>query len=270
MVTWVIEKGVFLESGRALERAVVDAGHQVVAWEDRWWSDQAWPDLSSGPVVFRGCLENAARVARAIPWAPGSFCNVEEFFCSNWYPDAESWLLHDEWKLTTVRELSADAQSVLASTRIAGSVFVRPDSPLKPFSGRVLPVESVSLKSLDHGFYYDDLDLPIIVAPVRAVTREWRYIIAAQRVVAGSAYEADGRNPKPDDPRGEPWQFAQSVAGSLSAPESVYVADVCEADGELRLLELNPFSGADLYACNSAEIVAAVSNLATDLWGVER
>ena len=25
--------------------------------------------------------------------------------------------------------------------------------------------------------------------------------------------------------------------------------DVCEADGRLWLLELNPFSGADLYAC---------------------
>jgi hypothetical protein len=35
--------------------------------------------------------------------------------------------------------------------------------------------------------------------------------------------------------------------------------DICEADGELRLLELNPFSGADLYACRLDDVVAAVS-----------
>lgn len=35
--------------------------------------------------------------------------------------------------------------------------------------------------------------------------------------------------------------------------------DVCEADGRLRLLELNPFSGADLYACDRREVVATVS-----------
>jgi hypothetical protein len=38
--------------------------------------------------------------------------------------------------------------------------------------------------------------------------------------------------------------------------------DVCEADGQLWLLELNPFSGADLYACNCQDIVAAVGGAA--------
>jgi hypothetical protein len=53
------------------------------------------------------------------------------------------------------------------------------------------------------------------------------------------------------------------VAGKLNQPEDVYVIDICEADGELRLLELNPFSGADLYACRGDDVVAAVSEAAT-------
>lgn len=52
---------------------------------------------------------------------------------------------------------------------------------------------------------------------------------------------------------------AARIAGELEAPEEVYVLDVCEPDGHLRLLELNPFSGADLYACDRREVVAAVS-----------
>ncbi|MEO1619385.1 MAG: DUF4343 domain-containing protein, partial [Planctomycetota bacterium] len=53
--------------------------------------------------------------------------------------------------------------------------------------------------------------------------------------------------------------FAQTVANAIPAPADVYVLDVCECDGELRLLELNPFGGADLYACDAVSIVGAVT-----------
>ena len=265
-VTWVIENGVFSGSGTAVSNAAKAAGHTVVPWDDRWWSDTQWPELSTGPVVFRGCLENAARVATEIAWKPGSFCDTAAFACSAWYPNAKPWLIHDEWKATTVKELTDDPAKVLSSTGITGSVFIRPDSPLKPFSGRVLAVDAISLRSLDHGFYYDDLDLPVIVATVKSVSREWRYVVVDGQVVAGSSYEADSRKATSDDPGGESWAFAQSVAESLKAPDSVYVVDVCEAGGELRLLELNPFSGADLYACKADIVVEEVSRCAEEEW----
>src|SRR3954447_10960778 len=79
----------------------------------------------------------------------------------------------------------------------------------------------------------------------------------------GSAYASDGRSALPDDPSGLPWAFASQVAEHLDPPEDVYVMDVCEVDGQLRLLELNPFSGADLYACDCHAVVAAVTRAAT-------
>jgi hypothetical protein len=39
----------------------------------------------------------------------------------------------------------------------------------------------------------------------------------------------------------------------------MYVLDVCDCDGALKLLELNPFSGADLYAADPDTVVRAVS-----------
>jgi hypothetical protein len=39
----------------------------------------------------------------------------------------------------------------------------------------------------------------------------------------------------------------------------VYVLDVCESEGRLHLLDLGPFSGADLYACDREAVVWAVS-----------
>lgn len=248
---WVLEEGVFA-SGFSLRQAALDAGHHVTSWDDSWWLDGGWPRLAEQAVVFHGSLGNAARIRRELPWQPGAFCDVSAFACSAWYPRAERWLLNRDWSYMT-------AQDLVANPPAADRVFVRPDSPLKPFSGRVLERDRIDLAALDFGFYYDDPALPVVVAPVRDVGREWRYVVIEGRVVAGSAYQADGRRALPDDPGGAAWRFASEVADAMERPEAVYVLDVCESDGALRLLELNPFSGADLYACDAAAVVEAVA-----------
>jgi glutathione synthase/RimK-type ligase-like ATP-grasp enzyme len=88
------------------------------------------------------------------------------------------------------------------------------------------------------------------------------FVVADREVVAGSGYAAEGRRALPETIGSEPWAFAAEVAAELDPPEDVYVLDVCESDGRLRLLELNPFSGADLYACDADNIVSAVSRVA--------
>ncbi len=248
---WILEEAVFA-SGFSLADAARAAGHRVTSWDDAWWSNQGWPRRVDSPTVFHGSLGNAARIRREVGWHPGAFCDVDAFRCAAWYPTAAAWLLHQSWTLTSARAL-VEAQPH------ADAVFVRPDSPLKPFSGRVLQPDAITLAALDYGFYFDDPELPVVVAPVRSVTREWRYVVVHGRVVAGSAYQADGRRALPDDPTGEAWAFAAKVAAKVPAPEAVYALDVCESDGDLHLLELNPFSGADLYACDAAAVVEAVA-----------
>ncbi|MEO1530294.1 MAG: ATP-grasp domain-containing protein [Planctomycetota bacterium] len=143
-------------------------------------------------------------------------------------------------------------------------MFVRPDSPLKPFSGRVLEVADVSLAKLDHGFYFDDESLPIVVCPIRDVGREWRFVVFHASVVAGSAYDAGTRSATADQPASDAWDFAQTVASTIPAPADAYILDVCESEGDLCLLELNPFGGADLYACDARSIVRALAGAASD------
>jgi len=262
--TWVIERDVFSSSDDEFAAAIESCGGRVVLWDDAWWMNSGWPKLNDGPVVYRGCLANAARVAEEVDWKPGAFCNTAEFNCTAWYPDAASWLLNKQWVRATVESLVASPDEALREIGSPGKFFVRPDSPLKPFSGRVLESNNLTLKALDHGYYYDDASIPVIAAPVVTVDKEWRYVVVKGEVVAGSAYEADGRTAKSDDPSGEPWAYAQSVAQSLSAPEPVYVLDVCMSGGQLHLLELNPFSGADLYACDPKAVIEAVSKVAQD------
>jgi hypothetical protein len=262
-VTWVLEADVFPASHALMRDAVRGVSAEVVRWKDDWLVDESWPRLSARTVIFHGSLGNAALVAERLPWRPGSFCDTQGFHCSRWYPRVDRWLLHRTWTLSSVEELVTAAPDVLARIGAPDRFFVRPDSPLKPFSGRVVERDKISLAALDYGFYYDDKELPVIVAPVRAVHREWRYVVVAREVVAGSAYQADGRAALPDEPGGEPWAFASALTRELDAPQDVYVLDVCEADGALFLLELNPFSGADLYACDRPAVVTAVSEFAT-------
>jgi ATP-grasp domain, R2K clade family 3 len=233
-----------------------------------WWTRAiAWcgsegaselPALdATEPMLFHGSLGLAAAAAKA--WSPGAFCKTDAFHCSAWYPLARRWLLHRDYRVLPASALCRMQIDIGEALGSPNALFIRPDSPLKPFSGRVLPVGSISLRALDFGFYFDDAELPVVAAPVRKVEREWRYLVVDQRVVAGSAYSAEGREPLADDPSGEPWKFAQTIAAELPAPEAVYVLDVCAAEGELRLLELNPFSGADLYAMDPAAVVREVS-----------
>jgi len=239
-------------------QAVVDGGHRLVEWDDEWWLTEAWPNIDEYRVTFHGSLENADRIKRELAWNPGAFCETSEFFCSSWYPRAAAWLVQRPWHRYAASDFVASAQSILTELS-TDRIFVRPDSPLKPFAGRVLNAGQVSLKEIDFGLYYDDPMLPVIVAPAREIGREWRYVIVGREVIAGSAYAADGRRAVQDDSQGAAWQFAHQVAGQLDPPEEVYVLDVCESEGTLWLLELNPFSGADLYACDPRAVVEAVS-----------
>jgi len=46
---------------------------------------------------------------------------------------------------------------------------------------------------MDHGFYYDDPEIAVVVAPVQQVQAEWRFVVIGKEVVTGSGYVADSR-----------------------------------------------------------------------------
>ena len=257
---WVSESGVFPPSHRARIRgATAASGHRLVDWDDAFWTE-GLPDLT-GSVVFHGSLGNAHRLQHESTWSPGAFCDTEAFRCSAWYPRAAPWLLHRRFEVLPLEALVEDPLSAFERVGAGPHAFFRPDSPLKPFSGRVLGLEAVSLAAFDHGFYFDDASLPVVIAPLCTVQQEWRFVVVDRRVVAGSGYIANGRRPIAQAPQTPAWAYASDIAAELEPPEPVYVLDVCDTPDGMRLLELNPFSGADLYACDLEAVVDAIATL---------
>lgn len=265
-VVWVLEREMFPRSHAVMCAAVRGAGCELREWRDDW-RESGGPALAEGAVVFHGSLGNAAAIRGRFPWRPGAYCDTPAFHCSAWYSQAREFLLHDQWRILPANELVATARSVADALDAGEELFVRPGSPLKPFSGRVVQVGRLSLRALDFGFYYEDECLPVVVAPVRKVTHEWRYVVANGTIIAGSAYDATRSASGPDTPHAASWRFAEEIAGHIPAPEAVYILDICQAEGRLHLLELNPFSGADLYACDREAVVRAVSELARESLG---
>ena len=261
-VTWILESDIFPNSHGRLREAVDAAGHRIVESRDDWWLHEPPEFDRMVPIVFHGSLGNAAVIEMKAIWFPGSFCPVNEFCCTAWYPRASPWLLHRDWRCLPANELIAGAADVAAEIGCDDRVFVRPDSPLKPFSGRVLNVNSISLKTLDHGFYYEDVTLPVVVAPVVDVGREWRFVVVEGLVVAGSGYDADTRRATDSGGDVPARLLANEVASTMLPPCPVYVLDICQVGDEFRLLEVNPFGGADLYDCDSEAIVETVSDYA--------
>lgn len=256
---WLLELDMFPERAPLLAAAARRAGHRVTPWNDDWWGNGRFAAVTGEPMLLHGSLGNASKIKQLGRWRPGAFCDVDAFQCSTWYPAATRWLLNRRTVFTTVAEACADPAKVFAEFGGAGRLFLRPDSPLKPFSGRVVSLEALTPAALDHGFYYDDLSLPILAAPETKVGREWRFAVVEGAIVTGSEYDPDGRTPRRPAEPGAAWSFAAEIAGALPPPERVYVLDVCETAEGLRLLELNPFSGAALYHCEPNIIVDRVA-----------
>ena len=161
--------------------------------------------------MFHGSLGNAAAIAERLDWLPGSFCKTAAFYCSAWYNAARPWLLHQDWRILPAEQFAAHAPAICTELGCRDRVFVRPDSPLKPFAVDVLlNVDDVTLDWLDYGFYYDDATLPIVVAPVQSVGSEWRFVVVRSHVLLRAVRMTRQRVRLFDTPASEAWGFWQT------------------------------------------------------------
>jgi hypothetical protein len=273
-VWWWIETGVFPHTAPRViaaidELAASGAGVRWLPYED---GQPPVAPPAGACVVFWGSLGAVYEQRVAARWTPGAIGELERFRCSAYQAQlgegggGDARFANAGAVFTTVSELVGDPRAVLGRLGDPARVFVRPDSAAKPFSGRTLEVASLSLAALDYGFYYDDAQLPIAVSAVKQIGREWRFVVADGALVASSEYVASRRGAGAEVPDAAR-EVADRVARAAWQAAPVYVVDVGEVNAgpALRVMELNPFSGADLYACDAHAVVEAVSRVARRL-----
>ncbi|QDU54554.1 ATP-grasp domain-containing protein [Aeoliella mucimassa] len=251
---------------QGFEAKVIGAPKPPYRWDDlkHTYRDE-FPAGSC--VVAHGDIELVTRIGQEQIWTPGVFGTVPNYFCSNYYCYFGEYLLNSDYAMLPFGELGRRRDWLLDFFGQEGKVFIRPDSPLKLFAGQMVTTSRFEADLEFMGFYDFPVESLVVVSPPQKITREWRFVVADQQVVAGCLYTADGKNVLEPEYDAQAFELAQQVASQGYEPDPVWIVDICRTKkGAYRLLEIGGFSFANLYACNKADVVAAVSKVAMRLW----
>ena len=139
-------------------------------------------------------------------------------------------------------------------------LFVRPDSGFKTFAGQVVRYGTIDedIKTLDElsGVMPETM---ILVNTTQKLQGEFRFVISDGKIIAGSEYRWDGKLDIRRDWTPECEELAQRVASHEWQVDIAYTCDIALLDGDVKVIELNGFSSAGLYACDLDKVVKGVS-----------
>ena len=258
-MTWIIENEAFA-GGDILLPALKALKKDIILWDDTFWNTEEYKSFPKD-FIFHGSLGNVAKLEKKFPLHPGLTYNEVNFSYSGIDEYYHEYLLNKDCIFTFISEVLSKPD--LLKELKTEKIFARPDSPFKEFSGRVLPSKNLTPAHFDYGFYHDDINLPIVLAPFKSIEKEFRFICVGNRIVTGCDYVADGRKggrtviPEDNEPA---FIFAKKIADEEKIRAAAYVIDVCISNGNFYLVEINPFSGADLYHCDAKIIIESIED----------
>jgi ATP-grasp domain, R2K clade family 2 len=271
-VTWVIERHIFEEEQElALIAEVKKQGGEVKLIDPlskhnfNYW-DEGYL-LEDKSVVFRGSL-NIGKKARQQAWYPGVIMDIKNFNCSTYYTYWGQWMLNKHYWLMPLAELYRDnfiedCLESLYCPYYSDKVFIRPDSGMKQFAGGLFNLSDLSsLKGIEP-------ETLILVAPIKQVDREWRFVVCDNKVITGSQYFEKGEYVSSQDSylNNKAADYLDMTLKNINwLPDQIYCVDVCESEGEFSILELNSFSCSALYNCDLSKVVEVANNIAIREW----
>lgn len=148
---------------------------------------------------------------------------------------------------------------------ISNSVFMRPDSGLKSFTGKVIKEEDFE-KEWAWIEEFTDPESLIVISTPKNIKKEWRFIVASKSVITGSLYNEEGKFKCLKEFPMEALDLAQDIAESYN-PDPMFTVDVCQGfDDKYYVLEVGAFSCAGLYSCDMGRIVEHASLIANREW----
>lgn len=277
-VTWVIERHIFEEEQElALIAEVRRQGGEVKVidplskhnfdYETSYW-------LEDRPVVFRGSLNIGKRTCQHA-WYPGVIMDKKNFNCSTYYTYWGKWMLNKDYWMMPIAELSFKKDFILDCLEglycpyyaKGKQVFIRPDSGIKQFAGGFFNLNDLSsLKNIEPSTL-------VLIAPVKQVDREWRFVVCDNKVITGSQYYEKGEYVnKPNSYTSYGYytaalSYLSHVLAQITwQPDPIYTVDVCESKEEFSILKLNSFSCSALYNCDLSKVVEAANQVAIRKW----
>lgn len=273
-VGWLLDGNLFEDYLDDLVAAIHDCGHLSVAL-NRPNAPYSWDDTGKAYrkafprgacVVTHADIDLALRVRNDAYWSPGVFATLPNYFCSHYFAHLGRFLLNSDYIMLPFSEMRRQKEFLLDTLGRQGQIFVRPDSPLKIFTGQIVSASTYE-KDLDFLAFYDfPCESLVIVSSPKTIERESRFVIVNGIVVAGSEYKI-GENTKLTTADHPSMHLAEEIAKGGFQPDRAWVLDTCRtSDGRNHLLEIGAFGFANLYGCDKRAVVEAVSKAALAVW----
>lgn len=262
---WAIEAGVYGAEATPLLEEIRHRGMPIDLISHR--SLVKGEPIPGGPaprdeagVIACGTYPFARQVQLHTRWRPGAWCDLENFRCTAYYSYFGEYLLNSSYAIMAGVEAVRQRDWLFSTFGRGGRVFARPADCQKLFVGRCIALDD--FRDALAPARYDPTALVVVSSP-KEIGREWRFVVAGDRVVAASRYADSGRRDVARGCPGEVREHAERILSEVSwRPDPIFMMDLCESEDGLRLVELNGFSCSWIYECDPVAVVDAVVALA--------
>lgn len=174
-------------------------------------------------------------------------------------------LLNTDHSIYTYSALLHNKWDVYQKFAVDASIFIRPCSTLKQFSGCLLDIQDFDNATTEYSKNPDVFKEAIFVSSPKKIRAEWRFICSKNNVVASSLYLYQGLRSLVKGAPPKAIKIAQNVVDNSEGFPNMFVVDVCLLEnGEYKLVELNPLGSSGLYACDRAAIIKEIVNIYDD------
>lgn len=267
---WIIEKDNFWEGQPDVLTPELEAQKtdyqfvQYIPFQDAQSETIKYSDNEC--VICYGSLNFINGLRTKAKWTPSFWYETKQFLCSTYYAYMGKYLLNDKHCFVTLNELKRNKQFFFQTFGKNNSIFIRPDSGNKQFTGHVAWMSDFEDKLDKLSYGQLGPDLLIVVSEPKTVYREYRFVVCDRKIVSGCTYNVNGKHQEESMVDGKAWKLAEKIANEEWRPDIVYAIDIAETEDGYKLLEVNAFNCAGFYAGHMPSIICEVNRVALKQW----
>lgn len=199
---------------------------------------------------------NMAIASKKYDWNPGTMYNDQHDFEIHLEKYGEHMLNHDGKVINFTDPLPEGIEDE------NGLFFARPTKDSKIFTGQVFDRDSwnhyVQEVYDSNATQYITGESKILLCSAKNIQQEIRCWVVDGKVVTASLYRMGGRTLKQNyDGESDAMTFANQMA-QIFQPARAFVLDICLADDEYKIVEINAINGAGFYEANMGKLVEAL------------
>lgn len=265
-VKWTIDEYI-LESETLvgdIKQAVLDSGAELHVTKYVPFQDHQdygpWKDFDDCVILYgtHGWLRRCERA-----FTPGAYGITNNMNCSVYYSNIPvKWMLNGQDLIfLPYGYVKNNIERVFK--RFKKGFFLRPDSGFKTFPGTIVTPSNFD-DEFNSTMKFSSVheQTMCVLAPLVDLHGEYRFVVGANEVIDGSQYRYNNILDIRHDWPKEAWKLAEKMSKHEWQPDTVYTCDVAMTNKGPKIIEINSFACAGLYATDKNLVVRRINEIA--------